>query len=233
MSGLHRRMRRRRRGPVHLLLAVAVVAGVLVTMVVVRALGHPASAVRAAPVSAPTTTASPVPAAAVTVRPSVPAAVNARPPAPAATSATSPPVRLVVPAIGVNSPLEALHRLPNGSLQSPTEWGVAGWYADGVRPGDQGPAVIAGHVDSVSGPAVFYQLRDLHEGDTIDVQQQDRHTLRFVVDDVHVYPKNLFPTLAVYGPTPEADLRLITCTGDFDWVHHNYLDNLVVSAHLT
>jgi LPXTG-site transpeptidase (sortase) family protein len=229
MSCLHRRGRHWRAAPVRVVLALAAAAGLLVAMVATRGFGHAASAVRAS--SAPAAARAPAPS--TTSRPQLrAAAANARPPAPAATSRTSLPVRLVVPAIGVDSALEPLHRLPSGSLQSPRAWQVAGWYADGVRPGDQGPAVIAGHVDSVSGPAVFYQLRDLHEGDSVYIRQQDRHVLRFIVDSLQIYPKNVFPTLAVYGPTPEADLRLITCTGEFDWVHHNYLDNLVVSAHL-
>lgn len=142
------------------------------------------------------------------------------------------PQRLSIPAIGVDSPLERLGLLPDHTLQPPAQWGEAGWYADGVRPGAPGPAVIAGHVDSVSGPAVFYRLRDLRPGAVALVRLGDGRTLRFVVDTVHVYPKDRFPTAAVYGPTALPELRLITCTGDFDFRAHSYVDNLVVSAHL-
>jgi hypothetical protein len=153
-------------------------------------------------------------------------------PAPTARWPVAPPVRLVVPAIDVDTGLEPLGLRPDGTLEAPHQWGVAGWYAQGVRPGDPGPAIIAGHVDSRNGPAVFYRLRDLRVGATVLVRTSDGRTLEFVVDNVHRYPKTRFPTAAVYGPTPLPELRLITCTGDFDWTAHSYLDNLVVTARL-
>ncbi|HEY3716303.1 MAG TPA: class F sortase [Jatrophihabitantaceae bacterium] len=151
---------------------------------------------------------------------------------PSARPAVAPPARLVVPAIGIDTDLESVGLLADGTLEPPHEWGVAGWYADGVRPGDPGPAVIEGHVDSRNGPAVFYRLRDLRVGATVIVQTHDGKTLRFVVDTVRSYPKTHFPTAAVYGPTPLPVLRLVTCTGEFDWAARSYLNNLVVSARL-
>jgi hypothetical protein len=153
-------------------------------------------------------------------------------PAPILTASTSPPVRLLIPAVGVDTALQPLRLLSDGSLQAPTAWQVAGWYSGGIRPGQPGPAVIAGHVDSLYGPAVFFRLRQLHHGDRVIVRRQDRHTLVFLVDAVDHFPKDSFPTELVYGPTPLAELRLITCGGDFDPHTLSYLDNLVVSAHL-
>ena len=144
----------------------------------------------------------------------------------------SPPVRLSIAAIGVDTALQPLGLLPDGSLQPPSQWQVAGWYAKGVLPGNVGPAVIAGHVDSVSGPAVFYRLHELRIGDRITVGRQDRTELSFEVDGIRSYPKASFPSEVVYGPTPDPQLRLITCTGDFDSRARSYLQNLVVSAHL-
>jgi hypothetical protein len=144
----------------------------------------------------------------------------------------SAPTRLRIPAIAVDTALQPLGLLPDGSLQPPSSWQMAGWYARGVQPGDPGPAVIAGHVDSVSGPAVFFRLRQLHPGDLLVVQRVDRRLLSFVVDTVAEYPKSAFPTAAVYGPTALSMLRLITCAGDFDWQAHSYRDNLVISAQL-
>lgn len=143
------------------------------------------------------------------------------------------PVRLTIDAIGVRTALQPLHLLADGSLESPTRWARAGWYADGVRPGEIGPAVIAGHIDSTSGPAVFFRLAALHPGNGIRVRLRDGRTLTYVVDGLRRYPKAHFPTDAVYGPTPDPQLRLITCTGTFDARAGSYLDNLVVSAHLT
>ncbi|MGX7679691.1 class F sortase [Jatrophihabitans sp. DSM 45814] len=145
---------------------------------------------------------------------------------------SSPPSRLTVSSIGVDTRLQRLGLLPDGTLQPPTDFAVAGWYAGGVIPGATGPAVIAGHVDSVSGPAVFFRLRELKLGAEVVVTTQDGQRLTFVVDSVRTYPKASFPAAEVYGPTPLPELRLITCTGDFDYRARSYLDNLVVSAHL-
>jgi hypothetical protein len=153
-------------------------------------------------------------------------------PAPLRITSTSLPVRLLIPAIGVDTALQQLRLSSDGSLQAPSAWQVAGWYAGGIRPGQPGPAVIAGHVDSLYGPAVFFRLRQLHHGDQVIVKRQDRQTLVFLVDAVDHFPKDNFPTELVYGPTPLPELRLITCGGDFDPHTLSYLDNLVVSAHL-
>jgi hypothetical protein len=72
----------------------------------------------------------------------------------------SPPVRLEIPAIGVSSPLVRLGLNPDGTMQVPGDFQVAGWFTGGPQPGQLGPAVTAGHVDSRPGPAVFYRLRD-------------------------------------------------------------------------
>jgi hypothetical protein len=190
----------------------------------------PHSPVRPPPAARP----DPKPAAAraASARPSSSALSSGLLQRPRAVAAVARPVRLQVPAIAVDTSLQALHRLPDGSLQSPSRWQRAGYYADGVRPGQTGPAVIAGHIDSTSGPAIFYRLRELRPGDRALVTLADGRVLRFVVDRSVTYPKSRFPTDAVYGPTPLPELRLITCTGDFDRQHHNYLDNLVVYAFL-
>lgn len=153
-------------------------------------------------------------------------------PVPPTSPRAAPPTHLTIPAIGVRTPLEPLGLLSDHTLQPPSQWDEAGWYADGVRPGDPGPAIVVGHVDSVSGPAVFYRLRDLRPGAVAMVRLRTGRTLTFVIDTVRVYPKDQFPSGAVYGPTPLPELRLITCTGDFDWHAHSYLDNLVVTGHL-
>jgi hypothetical protein len=142
------------------------------------------------------------------------------------------PVRLQIPAIDVSTPLVKLGRLPDGSLEVPKAWGTAGWYDQGPRPGQPGPAVILGHVDSKSGPAVFYQLRALRPGDVIRVGLADGRTLAFRVQRLQRYPKDEFPTEAVYFPTLNRELRLITCGGEFDYARGSYLDNVVVYATL-
>jgi LPXTG-site transpeptidase (sortase) family protein len=140
-----------------------------------------------------------------------------------------PPTRLRVTAIGIDTALESLHLGGNGALTPPRDFARAGWYADGTAPGDQGPAVIAAHVDSKRGPAVFYRLRELEAGDRIDVVRGSE-TVRFRVVSTAWYPKTTFPTDDVYGPTPDRQLRLITCGGVFDHRLRSYKDNLVVYA---
>lgn len=153
-------------------------------------------------------------------------------PAPAAASKTSPPVRVLIPSIGVNSGLERLHVDATGILVPPVDYGTAGWYADGTVPGDTGPAVVAGHIDSTLGPAVFARLRALQPGARVLIDRADGSELSFRVDESRSSPKNSFPTAAVYGPTPVPALRLITCTGRFDRASGHYVDNFVVFTHL-
>ena len=150
----------------------------------------------------------------------------------AASGPVAAPVRLVIPAIGVATPLVRLGLEPGGEMAVPSDFGRAGWFAEGPAPGQVGPAVIAGHVDSRTGPAVFYRLRDLRPGDQIRVVRADASPLRFVVEGARSYPKDGFPTDAVFGPVPGAALRLVTCTGDFDRARGSYRDNLVVFARL-
>ena len=142
----------------------------------------------------------------------------------------APPARLQIPAIGVSTPLVRLGRLPDGSIEVPRAWNTAGWYDQGPRPGQPGPAVILGHVDSKTGPAVFYRLRDLRPGDIVRVGLTDGRTLVFRVQRTERYPKKKFPTEAVYFPTLDRELRLITCGGDFDYAKGSYVDNIVVYA---
>jgi sortase (surface protein transpeptidase) len=156
---------------------------------------------------------------------------GASPPAPVdpATAATATPQRVRIPDIDVDAVLEQLHLMADGSLGTPSDFTEAGWYADGTRPGETGPAVIAGHIDSTHGPAVFYRLDKLHAGALVEVLQDGRW-LTFRVTEVARYPKNAFPTARVYGPTPDPQLRLITCGGGFDSARKSYLDNVVVYA---
>jgi sortase (surface protein transpeptidase) len=151
---------------------------------------------------------------------------------PSAARAVARPVRLVIPEIGVRTRLVHLGITPAGTLQVPGSTAVAGWYTGSPRPGQPGGAVIAGHIDSVQGPGVFYRLRELRRGQHVYVRRADRSLAVFRVTLVRTYPKTGFPTAAVYGPTPDAQLRLITCGGVFDPVTGHYLSNTIVYASL-
>jgi LPXTG-site transpeptidase (sortase) family protein len=142
------------------------------------------------------------------------------------------PLGVRIPAIGVDaSSLVPLAITPaTGELAAPVRYDDAGWYAGGPVPGEPGPAVIAAHVDSRAGPAVFFRLKELRPGDRVYVPRSDGVTVTFAVSDVERYPKNAFPTQRVHGPTPDRELRLITCGGSFDYAKRSYRDNIVVYA---
>ncbi len=144
----------------------------------------------------------------------------------------SAPVRLTVDSIGVDTPLMDLGLQSDGTLEVPPDGTLAGWFTGAPTPGELGPAVIAGHVDWVDGPAVFYDLHRMVTGDLINVERADGSTAVFAVSNVGQYPKNQFPTDAVYGPVSFAGLRLITCGGVFNDAIGHYDDNIVVFAEL-
>jgi len=147
----------------------------------------------------------------------------------ASPSAGPRPERLKIPSIGVDTSLEDLTLNLDGTLRAPTDYQKAGWYAQGTVPGDVGPAVIAGHVDTKTSPAVFFHLRELRQGAIVEVTRAGA-PVKFKVLTVKKYAKNHFPTDEVYGPTPNPQLRLITCGGDFDHSRGSYVDNIVVYA---
>jgi Sortase domain len=149
-------------------------------------------------------------------------------PAPAAAVLRATAVHL--PTLGVDSTLVDLDIGADGVLVPPVDPDVAGWYRRGAAPGEQGPAVIAGHVDSRSGPAVFFRLDELAPGDRVEVDRSDGKAVGYRVVSVESHPKTAFPTALVYGPTPGSVLRLITCGGVFDPDNRHYRDNVVVTA---
>jgi sortase (surface protein transpeptidase) len=140
------------------------------------------------------------------------------------------PVALIIPRIRVRTRLETLGRTPQGTLQVPDSTTVAGWYTGSPRPGAIGSSIIAGHIDSTSGPAVFFRLRLLRPGNLVYVRQAGGALAVFRVYAEHMYPKDDFPTEQVYGPVPDAELHLITCGGVFDPTTASYLSNVVVYA---
>jgi hypothetical protein len=139
------------------------------------------------------------------------------------------PYRIKAPAVGIDAPIENLGRLPNGTMQVPSAFSVAGWYDEGPPPGAPGPAVIIGHVDNYTGPAVFWRLRDLRPGDLVIITSA-KGTETFKVTSSESVAKATFPTAQVYGPVTDPELRLITCGGPFDRATGHYIDNTVVFA---
>ena len=170
--------------------------------------------------------ARPAPVAAPAGRTALPASLTTTP-------QTAKPVWLSVPSLGIGkTSLVDLGLQRSGALQVPSSTAVAGWYTGSPRPGAVGSAVIAGHVDSRTGPGIFFWLRALQSGDRIYVGRADGTMAVFTVTEVRKFAKDQFPTAAVYGPEPDAELRLITCGGVFDRSLGSYLSNVVVFARL-
>ncbi|MEE1771329.1 class F sortase [Streptomyces sp. JV185] len=148
--------------------------------------------------------------------------------------ARSVPQRLRIPAIGVNAPFTDLSLGPTGQLNPPppNDTNLVGWYKDGVTPGERGAAIVAGHVDTMTGPAVFLQLRYLKPGAEVDITRADGSVATFKVDSVEQFSKAKFPDDRVYAETNSAQLRLITCGGPYNKTAKDYEDNVVAFAHL-
>ncbi len=140
------------------------------------------------------------------------------------------PAQVRIPAIGVDSRLVDLGIAEDGTMEVPSDFSRAGWLTAAPAPGQRGPAVIAGHVDSRDGPAVFFRLRELVPGDTVEVVQRDGDVVRFTVRSLQQFAKDEFPTDLVYGPVAGPVLRLITCSGEIDRLSGHYTDNTVVFA---
>lgn len=170
-----------------------------------------------------------------------PAAPSASPSASAEASAgarpgvgRSAPTRLRIPSIAVNAPFVPLALGPSGQLDAPPpdDGNLVGWFRDGVTPGEPGTAIVAGHVDTMTGPGVFIHLSSLRPGNLVDVKREDGSIATFLVDSVESFRKADFPDELVYADTPDPQLRLITCGGEYDRKAKDYKENVVVFAHL-
>lgn len=142
------------------------------------------------------------------------------------------PQRLLIPSLDVDAPVGPVGKAGDGTVEVPSRWEDVGWYEQGVRPGEAGPAVLLGHVDSKAGPAVFVRLPEVAPGAVVEVVGEGGATTRFAVDRVESHPKTRFPTDAVYLPALQPELRLVTCGGAFDRATGHYRDNVVVYASL-
>ncbi|MFD8725513.1 class F sortase [Streptomyces sp. NPDC059629] len=147
------------------------------------------------------------------------------------------PERIDIPDLSVQAPVVARGLDREGGIDPPPfdQPGVVGWYGSGTEPGAAGTALLVGHVDTETRPAVFYKLSALHPGETIRVVRADGTVAEFTVDDVQVLPRDHFDAQQAYGTreSGRAELRLITCGGTFDRTAHSYTANVVVSAYLT
>ncbi|MDX3325765.1 class F sortase, partial [Streptomyces sp. ME02-6979-3A] len=146
----------------------------------------------------------------------------------------SDPKRISIKSIAVDAPFTPLSIGSSGQLDAPpaNDANLAGWFKDGATPGERGTSVVAGHVDTKTGPAVFLLLSTLKAGNTVDITREDGVVATFKVDSVETFSKADFPNERVYDDTGSAQLRLITCGGVYDKKKKDYEDNVVVFAHL-
>ncbi|MGI5045198.1 class F sortase [Streptomyces sp. JAC25] len=144
------------------------------------------------------------------------------------------PKRISIKSIGVDAPFTPLAIGPSGRLDAPPadDANLAGWFKNGATPGERGTSVVAGHVDTKTGPAVFLLLSTLKAGNTVDITRDDGVVATFQVDSVETFSKADFPDDRVYADKGTAQLRLITCGGLYDKKKKDYEDNVVVFAHL-
>lgn len=176
----------------------------------------------------------PQPAAAAALGPSGPPSAKPKGPAQPQAMPFSVPTRIRIPALHVNAPVMQVGLDGQGWIGAPppTKKNLAGWFKNAAAPGSQGTAIIDGHVDNMSGPAVFYGLGALKKGDHIEVTRADNHTAIFDIYGIEVFAKNNFPSARVYGDVGRPELRVITCGGGFT-KHSGYDGNVVVFARLS
>ncbi|WP_330172508.1 class F sortase [Streptomyces sp. NBC_01498] len=145
----------------------------------------------------------------------------------------APMSRVTIPSIKVDAPVMDVGLDPEGWIAAPPpeDANMAGWYQNGVAPGQRGTAVVVGHVDNQAGPAVFYGLGSLRKGEHIEVTRFDERVAVFEIYGVEVFSKNDFPGARVYGDTGHAELRVITCGGGYTKAG-GYDGNVVAFARL-
>lgn len=172
---------------------------------------------------------------------SLPAASAPAVPTPSVSASSAPPAlppsypkRISIKSIAVDAPFTPLAIGPSGQLDAPpaNDANLAGWFKNGATPGERGTSVVAGHVDTRTGPAVFLLLSTLKAGNTVDITREDGIVATFEVDSVETFSKADFPNERVYADQGSAQLRLITCGGVYDKKKKDYEDNVVVFAHL-
>ncbi|GGX41320.1 sortase domain-containing protein [Streptomyces chryseus] len=142
----------------------------------------------------------------------------------------SEPYSIEIHKLGLATKIEEVGTAVDGAIAMPADADHAGWYTGSPTPGENGNTILVGHLDSSTGPAAFYGLGALRNGDRITLTRRDQTTATFTVTTMTVWPKNNFPSERVYAPTPTPQLTLITCA-DWDEAANDYRSNLVITAH--
>lgn len=138
------------------------------------------------------------------------------------------PNRIEIPALDIDTSIENVGLLPNGQMDEPSTMEDVAWYEGGYMPGEQGSSVLAGHVDSRTGPAIFFDLHKLEQGDEIILTDEDGEEKVFVVQKSESYDRNNAPLQQIFGYSYRSQLNLITCTGEFNSEAGTHDERLVV-----
>ncbi|MGD6966165.1 sortase domain-containing protein [Rossellomorea vietnamensis] len=142
------------------------------------------------------------------------------------------PARIKIPSMDIDTGVIPVGLLDNGEMEVPEETDITGWYDRGAKPGARGNAVIAGHVDSQEGPAIFFYLKDIEIGETITIFDENGKEKTFKVKAKESYKNEEAPIEKIFGSSSERNLNLITCTGTFNYDEHLYPDRLVIYTEL-
>jgi LPXTG-site transpeptidase (sortase) family protein len=138
------------------------------------------------------------------------------------------PVRLYIPLIDLHATVEPVGVSNNGQMEVPRSTERVGYLSNGVLPGSVGNAVMDGHVDNYKGPAIFFRLKELKNGDTIFIKNKKGYTISFVVDSVKIYKPSEAPIKKIFGPADQPRLNLITCTGKYSRKKRDHEARLVI-----
>lgn len=138
------------------------------------------------------------------------------------------PKRIFIPELNIDAEIKEVGITEKGNIASPRNFSDAGWYKYGPLPGEEGTAVIDGHVDNgLALPGVFRNLDKLKIGDSVYIETSDNKTLRFVVNQIDIYD---YQAKTPFKENGDPKLILITCTGDFQPEVRTHNRRLVVTA---
>ncbi|MGD6795086.1 class F sortase [Metabacillus indicus] len=140
------------------------------------------------------------------------------------------PKSISIPSLNISAGVESAGLTEDGIMELPSNDTLTAWYENGAMPGEQGNAVIAGHVDNKTGPSVFFNLKEINAGDEIIVSGENGEALTFVVQEINSYPYDDAPLPSIFGFSQQRKLNLITCTGEFDRKKKTHLERLVVTG---
>lgn len=142
------------------------------------------------------------------------------------------PVRLRISKLQIDTDIEHVANDRLGNMDTPEDSFKVAWYKPGYIPGNQGKAVIAGHYDTETGPAIFAGLSSLVPGDKVEIITKSGNTKTFIIEKIKTYSDASFPMEEVFGKSNESYLNLITCTGEFNDISQSYSDRTVVYSKL-